>query len=380
MHDIGDVLGMLDRDGALHLDDRDDYEPRREQADADRAYPIDFDRLAPEPADQPAEPPRGIATPRDVVDRVLKGGSPFGPGNLPRPDVLAWYQPIHFYAYNWGIFIRQSALVDLARDLAPRFNQLPDRRPDESRVAAMLRAALVYLFLHEQYHHKVESLSVRLHVVERRPVYPNYKYKVANVVAGSDGDLEEALANADAWHRLSEKPYSTWFEKDEHQVIKLWLKDLFSKSPPGYREAVKYLDRDRFDEREQVLCAQVQESLVRPLRGHTSEFGIATHLTHALYNLKQNIWTLVPQGQTPILPTLREVFPMALELRELRRELERSGFRLVAGAGKGSHIKYRAGDGRMIILPDKREVSRVVAKNTAHTLNLSLRDLFRRAR
>ena len=54
---------------------------------------------------------------------------------------------------------RESAMVALARDLAPRFHQYADRRSVEAHVAVLLRAAFAYVYLHEQHHHKIESLG-----------------------------------------------------------------------------------------------------------------------------------------------------------------------------------------------------------------------------
>jgi predicted RNA binding protein YcfA (HicA-like mRNA interferase family) len=263
-------------------------------------------------------------------------------------------------------------MVALASDLAPRFQQFDDRRSTEAHVAILLRAAFVYVYLHEQYHHKIESLAIRLHVAERRPVYPDFKLKVSNVVAGSEDDLHEALANADAWHRLGQAPYSGWFASDERQVIRDWLEDVFVHSPPGYNRAVEFLRKVPFDAGEQFLSAQVQEARVVPGRAYPEEFGIATHLTQALFNLKQNVWTLVPAGEEPILPTISGVFPLATA--KLERYIKRQGWREASGAGKGSHTKYRH-DGQMIILPHAKDVSRTVLSSTAHTLGYKIHEL-----
>ena len=373
MPDIGEILGMLDRDGALHLDDRREYGPWPEPGPGEIALPVDFEGLAPE-RETAVDYRRGIRLTRDVVQRVLEGdGGLRGRDNaVPPLDVLGWYQPIHFFAGNWGTFIRESAIVALAHDLAPRFQQYADRRSMEAHVAILLRAAFAYIYLHEQYHHKIESLAIRLHVAERRPVYPGFKLNVSKVVAGSDNDIQEALANADAWHRLGQAPYSSWFAPDERQVIREWLEDVFVHSPPGYCQAVAFLRAAPFDGGEQFLSAQLQEARVTPQRPYTEEFGIATHLTQALFSLKQNVWTLVPAGEQPILPTISGVFPLATT--RLERYIKRQGWKEVAGAGKGSHTKYRH-EGQMIILPHAKDVSLTVLSSTARTLGYKIHEL-----
>lgn len=173
MPEIADIIGMLDRDGALHLgDNADEFGAWQNSSDWGNVYAIDFDavgRDADSFEDATVAPhPRGIHIGEQVVDAVMSGPNRLrGSDNaVPPADVLGWYQPIHFFASNWGIFIRESALVDLARDLAPRFAPFIGRRTRAAHVAVLIRAAFAYVFLHEHYHHKIESLAIRLHIVE----------------------------------------------------------------------------------------------------------------------------------------------------------------------------------------------------------------------
>lgn len=302
---------MLDRDGALHLNDAGEYGPWPDPGPGEDVHLIDFDALASGGFSQ--EEQLGIALDDTIAHRVLGGTGALRRRDnaVPPLDVLAWYQPMHFFANNWGIFIRESALVDLARDLAPRFQPFLDRRPVDEHVAVILRAAFAFLFLHEQYHHEIESVAIRLHIIEQRPVYPDFVRIVTSAVRDTDDDLQEALANADAWTRLGQAPYSAWFRADERRVIRDWMEDIFAMSPPGYNRAGDYLQEQRFLIGESVLLAQVQEAKLMPSRPFAADFGTATHLTRALFNLRQHVWTLVPTGQQPILSTLPGVFPLA---------------------------------------------------------------------
>ena len=70
-----------------------------------------------------------------------------------------------------------------------------------------MRSAFWSLYLHEIYHHKVESFGIRLQVVQGRGSYVRYKdINVYVPLKGDDQQLEEALANAYCYHRLSSKP------------------------------------------------------------------------------------------------------------------------------------------------------------------------------
>jgi predicted RNA binding protein YcfA (HicA-like mRNA interferase family) len=385
MPDIANIIGMLDRDGALHLgEDANEYGSWTDPSDSSNVYAIDFGALGRD-ADNVEDMnvalnPRGVHVSTRVVDAVMSGPNRLrGRDNaVPGADVLGWYQPVHFFASNWGIFIRESALIDLARDLAPHFAPFMTRRTLNGHVAVLIRAAFAFVFLHEHYHHKIESLAIRLHIVERRPIYPAYMKFCSGVIAGTDDDIEEAVAGVDAFQRLDSAPYSSWFEKDERAAIKAWFYDLFQHSPPGYHVAAKLLDSPPEAARhaEDLLIARVQEAVLRPTRSFPGDFSTATYLTHSLFNVKQSLWSIVPIEGEPILPMLPGALPLATS--KLERYILDQGWELVKG-GRGSHAKYRRNGAEMIVLPHTKDVSHVVLSSTAQTLGLRKRDLVERA-
>jgi hypothetical protein len=198
--EIGNIIGMLDRDGALHLDeDREEYGSWPESGEAEAVSQVDFESLGRDaiqsdsPSNGVVERADGIRVSGEVFEAVMAGPNRLRGRDNAVPDlhVLGWYQPVHFFASNWGIFIRESALEALARDLMPRFVPFLERRPPRAHVAVLIRAAFAFVFLHEHYHHKIESLAIRLHVVERRSVYPEY-FKFSQQLAGTKEDIEEA--------------------------------------------------------------------------------------------------------------------------------------------------------------------------------------------
>ncbi|MCT7373059.1 hypothetical protein [Mycolicibacterium llatzerense] len=386
MPDIANIIGMLDRDGALHVgDDAHEYGAWPNPSDSSNVYAIDFGALgrdADDVEDMSVAPnPRGIHVSTRVVDAIMSGPNRLRgrDSTVPPADVLGWYQPVHFFANNWGIYIRESALINLARDLAPRFTPFISRRTLPGHVAVLIRAAFAFVFLHEHYHHKIESLAIRLHIVERRPIYPAYLKFCSSVLAGTDDDTEEALAGVDAFLRLDSTPYSGWFEKDERSVIKSWFYDLFENSPPGYRQAADLLSSPPADVQyaEDVLTARVQEATLELARPFPEEFSTATHLTQSMFNVKQSLWSIVPLDDEPILPMLPGALPLATS--NLERYILSQGWELVNG-GKGSHAKYRRNGAEMIVLPHTKDVSHVVLSSTANTLGISKRALVERAR
>ena len=156
-----------------------------------------------------------------------------------------------------------------------------------------------------------------------------------------------------------------------------YLARSFLTGPPGYANAAALLDRPDFEAEQQSLFSQVQEGFA-PTRTTPSEFGIATHLNHSLFSISQRIWTIVPAGGQSILPSHPAIAPLATS--RLERLIKRSGWSEVAGAGKGSHRKFRNADGRMIILPNSKDASMPVLKTTAEALGVKVRDLEELAR
>ena len=107
-------------------------------------------------------------------------------------DVCAWYNPIHFHGYDWGIFIKEECLKRLAGKLyvetkiiAASLN--PMQR--EMLAKGLLRTAFSIFYHHELYHHKTECLGFRLHAVQRRSSYLPYFNNVYKAAAGTDSQI-----------------------------------------------------------------------------------------------------------------------------------------------------------------------------------------------
>jgi len=218
-------------------------------------------------------------------------------------DVCAWYQPIHFFAGHWGIYIREDCMLRQAR-LISRFIPLHVKRSGSLTGLAkcLIRASVYSFFLHEHYHHKIESLGLRLLVVDRKSCYLPYQSKVYNPTKGTDTQLEEALANADSYHRLDTEPYKSWITHDVVRATWHYLEKRFPHDPPGYRMAVNYLSKNTLDAGENTLHGQIHEASLTPLQPH-DEWNVATRLTQSLFKVTDNIWVIVRLGGRSILPT-----------------------------------------------------------------------------
>lgn len=214
-------------------------------------------------------------------------------------DVCAWYQPIHYTALDWGIFIREDCVINQMSHIA-RFLP-PTSPPPGSLASSLIRASVYVYFLHEQYHHKVECLGLRLHVVDRKSCYLPYDAMVYSPNKGTDQLLEEALANADVYQRIGNEPYRYWIGGPVLEATQAYLLATFPHSPPGYRKAVDYLDPDRFETGENLLHGQIHEATLTPSQP-TDEWEVATRLMQSMFRVTDNIWTIVPAGRRSILP------------------------------------------------------------------------------
>jgi predicted RNA binding protein YcfA (HicA-like mRNA interferase family) len=276
-------------------------------------------------------------------------------------DACAWYHPMHYHRHDWGIFIRQDCIREHAIQIA-RF--LPAGTPfSPSLVKALVRAGFAAMFLHEQFHHKVESLAIRLHIVERSCRYVPYQNGVYRPTYGSDNNLEEALANADACLRVRTSPYATWMGGTVVAALQAYLRWRYPFDPPGYRMAPKYLTNTKLDRAVDLLHGQVQEALVKPKRP-TDEWEIATRLHQSLFKVTDHLWEVVPRSHPrPMLPCAKP-YP-SISSTQLVRLAEKHGWAIRRGAGKGSHIRMeRSGAPSLTIPANRRDVSPGVIETT----------------
>jgi predicted RNA binding protein YcfA (HicA-like mRNA interferase family) len=280
--------------------------------------------------------------------------------NVPPPDVLdalAWYTPIHYFGMGAAIYIRESAVVTVAVSIMSGLD--PVEREDWFNVMGSLRAAMSVLYLHEAFHHKIESLAIRFEVIERERRYLPYDDNVVIPLLKqrSDDVMEEALACAEMYRRFSgeavyRKGVSDTVRKATLRMLPLWFQTL----PPSYNQAGKFLKDTNFDLALAGLMSQVQEATTTPKRDAT-QWDLAPHQIRGLFNCQNITHVLVPLGQQPILPWIGNVRPLpSISTQKAVQHLQRNGWRIVPSRGKGSHIWLEpVGGGRPVNLPANRE-------------------------
>jgi hypothetical protein len=294
--------------------------------------------------------------------------------HVPPPDLLdalAWYLPIHYHGYGWGIYVREDAVLVLAGSVLSRVER--SRREDTDAIMGAVRAGLCILYLHEAFHHKVESFAVRLEVVEHARRYVPYFRDVYGQLRAAQSDelLEEALACAEIVRRMrSEKTYQASIPADIRAAAQAMLDDWLPTLPPGYRKGPAYIAEAPYDKARNLLSSQIHESRPRPLRRH-DEWHLMPQGYNGFFDCKSVTHVLVPIGSKPIVPWFgTPAASWSVSTNSMVKLVIGQGYEIVAG-GKGSHIKLTAPGRRMIIIPAKREsLSPQVVSSVAAALNL----------
>lgn len=332
-----------------------------------------------QPAGVDFDPPlSSVIDPSEVIEEVhqrVRGGFLVPPPNV--LDALAWYTPIHYFGLGSAVYIQESAVFDVA---AAILNRLPEpERGQPANVMGACRAAMSVLYLHEAYHHKIESLAIRFEMVERARRYLPYSKAVyiPLIKQGSDDVLEEALACAEMYRRFrNEKLYRRGVPESVRVATIEMLPEWFRALPPSYREAGHYLDDRTFDPAQSTLMSQVHEAAVSPRRA-AAEWNLAPHLCRGLLDCQRITHVLVPKGQQPVLPWIGHSPALpSISSRSAIRHLENQGWKTDPGRGKGSHVRLKHVGKQSLTIPANREsLSPPVLKSIANALGVRLADL-----
>jgi hypothetical protein len=176
------------------------------------------------------------------------------------------------------------------------------------------RAAFFYFYLHEQFHHKVESAGLRLLISRRdllpgRSSYAEYKKNVYRKTYPSVDCIEETRANIDAFLRTREKKYREAVGSPFLGVLQRFMLTSFRHQLPAYKKASEYLDGLTIKEQEhnaKELLFELQSQLLSGNLAHglrNEDWSMSTYLIRSLFDIKKNIWVIVPKGRRPTVPT-----------------------------------------------------------------------------
>lgn len=230
-------------------------------------------------------------------------------------DAAGWYCPLHFYGYEWGIYIRPRCIFEIALDIFAKYspvivqdvlrqakerippferdNTISEERKRELRarttlygreymkwfdndlaqlVTQFIQSAYYLIVRHELFHHFVESFAIKSECIARRPVYVSYADSVYKRAKGTNDLIEEALANAFAYRSVQHPNFSQVISirsvggVEIEDVVLAYLKDRSQTDPPGYNRALEFVTDRGLEQGLSLLLAQITESNIKPLR------------------------------------------------------------------------------------------------------------------
>ena len=261
-------------------------------------------------------------------------------------EAIAWFQRYHRWTDDtWGIYFDAEALDDLT------LSYFEDLRRTRWKMDAA-KIAFGSVFAHEFFHAKVEATLSWLEINARAPRDARYCNNVYDVLRGTSGWLEEALANCSAWKWANQH-----YEKPAVDVVESHL----DMSPAGYRD---------WRQGEDVRTWQLFSSqLITGKPGVNLNVGIPLEnivQQPIAYDLRSTDIPLRFVGEGVVASSLLSnpaIFNVPTR-KELEAALKFFDHKPNQAGGKGSHEKWSASDSRRaFILPRKDPVSRLVFKS-----------------
>lgn len=268
----------------------------------------------------------------------------------------AWYCPMHFFGTDWGIYIRENCMLHIASDVAIIMGRrgLIKTMPVARLATQVLRAGFYALFLHEQFHHKVESGGLRMLINSKTDRYRPYKTKVYRPTYLSAECLEESLANAESYRRLEETRYTNRLDPETLEGLREYLLGAFAQQPKGYREALNYLPDGNYYPALRELQSRMLDAKW-PASTPSDHWNLATYQLRALMNIDEEIYVIMPRGAKPLFSPKFIDPGVVISSKAAIKGLEDLGYFVKKGYGKGSHVRLEKTDAPSITIPGNRD-------------------------
>lgn len=279
----------------------------------------------------------GDPMPQEILE-LLGMGHPGGPlrvedSSHPKPpECLAFYLPFHYYHPTWwGIYLLAHGVQYLASQIQERASRhVPDARA--------WRAASLFLYHHEAFHHQAECFATRLELTHRRPFYKTGCERLYQRTVMTDGCLEEGLANA----RALDKTWQALEDWDVNQALVSYV----TASLPGYRLGAK-IQRDFDAVRSQFSEANQHECLPHLPTRHPDIWRSVPRLFDGIANIRSRVNYILPE-HSPLTKRLR-FRPLLSPTKLVKRLKVEVG--LVFERSGGKHDIYRTAQGQLVAIP-----------------------------
>ena len=289
--------------------------------------------------------------------------------------LLAWYQPMHFYGENWGIYVLQSGLDEIMQSIASYCSQI-ERKSNPKFSEEIKYAAWALLFLHEEFHHKVEMFGIRSAGLSGSHSYRRYKHQVysATKVSAPLSCREEAICNAYVFRNISKKLYRKVSPEISSATKVAWIECM--KSAVGaYAGSMDLVSDLKYGNAVNHLIDQIVSGVISP-NASKLDWRLFPEFFNSLPNLKMN--TFIVEDLSSAV-NLGNYIQLALPKRKLEKVISRHGY-FKTDEGDGSHEKWKKPGSPFIILTKNREQSISVIKSTAKTLGINVDELARETR
>lgn len=238
--------------------------------------------------------------------RARQPGAPVAP-----PECLAFYLPYHYYHPRWwGVYVTFEGVVYLS--------SVFQRYGCAAKIAT--RAARYFLYHHEYFHHKAESFATRLELVVGIPAYRAGIERRFQQVVGTDQCLEEALANAYAYGKVS----STFRSSGDWEVLDYAIREYIELSPPGYRQAKFFLSPPLLSQGEDSLSEDYLHHVLGNPPRSPSIWRMFPHAFTGITNQVGRVNYIISKG-SPLLDRL-PLRGRLLSHRKVRQRLREMGF------------------------------------------------------
>lgn len=167
--------------------------------------------------------------------------------------------------------------------------------------------------------------------------------------------IEESLANAESYRRLAEDRYKARHTPAMLTGVKAYLRWAFPLQPPGYADAVKFLQEDRYRRGLYNLQSQILDGSLVPTTP-TKRWSVAPDVITSLMNIDTGIYVILPAGARSIFRPSSIDLGATVSTSALVTALTRHYGYSKAEGGKGSHVKLVKPNAPNIHLPGNRPV------------------------
>ncbi len=381
-----------DRIGSLYEIYPSVFDLRADTPWPDSSYPafeFDHDDLIWSEVDVSATPSSDAPVPLDPIPWNPYAGEaidpPSGPWQPdlppPPPDVLGFYLPFHRFfrprshQQVWGIYLFASAIAEFGSWI---HHETGGRIP----LRSCRKVAQSFVYWHEFFHHRAESLVTRLEVAAggERAYLGRVRRKFTTGL--SKGECrEEALAEGFALYKVRAETFKKIepaLNRIDRQALMLALRKYCKATGPPYSAGVALEDRGKFETELNILSEDYRrEDLYDPRTLEHQAWLSVPHTTRGIKTVRQSFWYI---WDLPGLPVHPDIHPWTrVKARDLLALATRQGFEKVSQ--RGSHVKMKSPGGVTIIVPVHRgrDISTGVAAKILKQIGLGWSDLKRTA-